>query len=52
MGCYQDELPALAKSAVEVSFHKDKAIIKQGDEGHRDPWQVQNQFDDKIDTYV
>ena len=34
MRCYQDELPALAKSAVVVSFQKDKAIIKQGDEGH------------------
>jgi len=30
----RDELPALAKSAVEVSFTKDKAIITQGDEGH------------------
>lgn len=30
----RDELPALAKSAVVVSFQKDKAIIKQGDEGH------------------
>lgn len=30
----RDELPALAKAAVEVSYPKGKVIITQNDEGH------------------